>query len=90
MVTLTAVLQSQSVELAGNRCDPATKARHSDCSNVSNAAGAEQLLPQALMSAGGAESQASVHLLWCMNELSTARLDLGLAPSSSRYGRRML
>lgn len=62
MVTLAAVLQSQSVELAGNRCDPASKARHSGHSGVNSAAGAEQLLPWALMSAGGVESQASVHL----------------------------
>lgn len=52
MVTLVAILQNQSVELAGTRCDPASKARHSGHSNV-NAAGAEQLLPRVLMSAGG-------------------------------------
>lgn len=34
MVTLVAVLQSQSVELAGTRCDPASKARHSGHSGV--------------------------------------------------------
>lgn len=51
MVTLVAVLQSQSVELAGTRCDPAS--RHSGHSGVNNAAGAEQLLPRVLMSAGG-------------------------------------
>lgn len=62
VVTLVAVLQSQSVELAGNRYDPASKARHSGRSSVNSAAGAEQLLPQVLMSAGGVESQASVHL----------------------------
>lgn len=67
MVTLVAVLQSQSVELAGNRCDPGSKARPSGHSSVNNAAGAEQLLPQVLMSAGGVESQAS----GCMNELDT-------------------